>query len=81
MTTCSRHGCDRPATPRPRYLINWQLCDIHQAALDLLNGKPPATPAPAPPAEAPPAPPKQVRMFESACYTLPLFRKPGRRRR
>jgi hypothetical protein len=79
MTTCSRHGCNRPAAPRPIYLANFQLCDIHQAALDLLNGKPPADPAPA--AEPSAEPPKQQRHFEAACYTLPMFRKPGRRRR
>jgi len=64
MTRCVRPGCDRPAAPRPHWLANFQLCDVHQAELDRLNGRP----------EAPPPPAEQRQLFEQPAPPRPRRR-------
>jgi hypothetical protein len=73
-TPCSYAGCTRPAVVALPWNSNLSFC---AECLARFHGQ--AAPAPAPPAEAPPAPPKQVRMFEQPVYTLPMYRRPGRR--
>ena len=65
---CCRPGCDRPAVQRPAWLANFQLCDVHQAELDLLNGKPTLEP--------PPTDPRQIR--RQAWDRPSGYRKPSR---